>query len=154
MEHRANIRPHRLHQGDELGLGIADQNIIIGVQHEKGDQLLCTEGFAGAGNAQQKGRLVQQIGLVHHDEIMADGVFSKVDTALVHDLLYLEGDEHGQALGGQCAEGVDATGADGQNGVEAVKLLELQNSQLAHVLSRHRQHSVRVLVELLFAVGG
>lgn len=98
--------------------------------------------------------MVQQIGLVHHDEIVADGVFSKVDAALVHDLLHLKGDEHGQTFGGQCAESVDAPGSDGQNGVEAVKLLELQNSQLAHVLSRHRQHSVRVLVELLFAVGG
>ena len=62
---------------------------------------------------------------------MGNGVLSEVDAAPVHDLLHLEGHEHGQTLGGQGAEGVDLPGADGQDRVQTVDLLVFQHRQLA-----------------------
>ena len=100
MDDRADVLAHSLHQRGKLALRVADQNIVVGVEHEEGDQLLGIERLAGAGDAQQKGRLIEQVFLVAHDKVVADGVLSEVDTALVHDLLHLKGNEHGKALGG------------------------------------------------------
>ena len=85
---------------------------------------------------------------------MGDGVLSEVNAALVHDLLHLKGHEHGKALGGQGAEGVDAAHTDRQRGIQTVKLLELQCCHLAHVLSRNSQNCLGVAVQLFFGFCG
>ncbi len=85
---------------------------------------------------------------------MGNGVLSKVNAALILDLLDLEGDEYRQAFRGEGAEGVDFPHPNGQGGVQAVKLLELEHRKLAHVLSRHREHRFGVAVKLLLGVGG
>ena len=124
------------------------------MEHKKRDQLLGAEGLARAGDAQQEGRLVQKVRLVAHDEVVGNGVLSKVNAALILDLLYLEGDEYRQTLGGEGAEGVDFPHPDGQGGVQAIKLLELEHRKLAHVLSRHGKHRFGIAVKLLLGVGG
>ena len=50
MDHGPHI-PHSLHQRGVLPFGITDKNIVLGVQHQKGHQLLGREGLARAGNA-------------------------------------------------------------------------------------------------------
>ena len=99
VDHGTHI-PHGLHQRGVLPFGITDKNIIIGAQHQEGHQLLGGEGLAGTGNAQQECGLVQQILFVAHDEVVGDGIFSKIDAALVHDLLNLKGHEHRKTLRG------------------------------------------------------
>ena len=61
---------HRLHQRCILAFRVADENIVVGIQHKEGNQLLGREALAGAGNAQQKRRLVQEVCFVAHDEIV------------------------------------------------------------------------------------
>ena len=95
---------HRLHQRRILAFGVADQDIVIGVQHEEGNQLLGREALAGAGNAQQKRRLVQKVCFVAHDEVVGDRVLTEIDTTLIHDLLHLERHENREALGGNGSE--------------------------------------------------
>ena len=58
---------------------------------------------------------------------------SKVNAALILDLLDLEGDEYGQGFRGEGAEGVDFPHPDGQGGVQAIKLLELEHLSLIHI---------------------
>ena len=131
----ADVAAHRLHQRGELALRVTDENIIIGVEHKKGNQFLGREGLAGTGNAQQESRLVEQVGFVAHDKVMGNSVFSKVDAALVLNLLHLKGHEHRKALRSQGTERIDLPAADGQHCIQTVKLLEFQHRHLAHFLA-------------------
>ena len=153
VNHGAHIA-HGLYQRGVLTFGIADQNIILGVQHQKGHKFLGREGLAGTGNAQQERGLVQQILLVAHDEVVGDGVFSKVDTALVHDLLHLKGHEHRKAFRGQGTEGIELPGANGKHSVQAVHLLIFENRHLAHPLPCGGENGIRIRIQLLLGVGG
>ena len=83
---------------------------------------------------------------------MGNGVLPEVDAAPVHDLLHLEGHEHGQTLGGQGAEGVDLPCPDGQDRVQTVDLLVFQHRQLAP--PGQGAYLLRVGVKLLLGVGG
>ena len=56
---------------------------------------------------------------------MGNGIFSKVDTALVLDFLHLKGHKHGKALGGEGTESIDLSCANGQHRIQAVCLLVL-----------------------------
>ena len=143
---------HRFNEGGVLPLRVCYENIIVRVENEERDFLLDTERLAGAGNAQPEGGLIEQVCLVAHNKVVGNGVLPEVDAAPVHDLLHLKGHEHGKALGGQGAESVDLPGADGQDGVQAVKLLVFQHRQLAP--PGQGAYFFRVAVKLLFAVGG
>ena len=150
-DHGADIA-HRFNERGVLPLRVCYENIIVRVENEERDFLLDTERLAGAGNAQPEGGLIEQVCLVAHNKVVGNGVLPEVDAAPVHDLLHLKGHEHGKALGGQGAESVDLPGADGQDGVQAVKLLVFQHRQLAP--PGQGAYFFRVAVKLLFAVGG
>ena len=95
--HRRFFSAQGFDQCAKFSLRVADQDVVIGVirvEHEERNQFLCTEGFACAGYAQQKGRLVQKVRLVAHDEVVGNGVLSKINAAFILDLLHLEGNEH------------------------------------------------------------
>ena len=153
MDHGTHI-PHGLHQRGIFPFGIADKNIVLGVQHQEGHQLLGREGLAGAWDTQQECGLVQQILLVAHDKVVGDGIFSKVDTALVHDLLDLKGHEHRKTFCGQGAEGVEFPGANGQDCVQAVHLLILEDRHLAHALPSGRENGIRIHIQLFLGIRG
>ena len=153
MDHGTHI-PHGLHQRGIFPFGIADKNIVLGVQHQEGHQLLGREGLAGAWDTQQECGLVQQILLVAHDKVVGDGIFSKVDTALVHDLLDLKGHEHRKTFCGQGAEGVEFPGANGQDCVQAVHLLILEDRHLAHALPGGRENGIRIHIQLFLGIRG
>ena len=152
-DHRAEIA-HSFDKRRVFSLGVADHNIIVGVQNEESNQFLCRERLTGTGNAQQKSGLVQKICLVAHDEIVGNGIFTEVNTALIHDLLHLERHQHRQALRGEGSERVDFPRPDGQHRVQSIRLLILQRCHLAHVLSRRRQHRFRIQVQLFLGVCG
>lgn len=63
---------------------------------------------------------------------MGDGVLAEVDTALVLDLLDLEGHEHCQGFGGESAEGIDFPYSDGEDCIQPIQLLILEDRHLAH----------------------
>ena len=83
---------------------------------------------------------------------MGDGVFSKVDAALVHDLLDLKGHEHRKAFRGQGAESVELPGANGQHGVQTVHLLVFEDSHLAHPLPGSGENGIRIHIQLLLGI--
>ena len=157
MDHGSHVPAQRLTQRTKFIFGIANQNIIVGivrVQHQKCNQLFGAEGFTGPRYAQQESRLIQKVCLVAHNEIVGNGVLSEVDAALVLNLLHFEGNEHRKALGGKGAERIDFARPNGQRGVQAVELLELQCGKLAHMLAGNGKNRLSIAVKLLFGVGG
>lgn len=135
-------------------LGVADKDAIIGVEDDPRQHLLGHEGLAGAGHAEEHGGLVHQICAVDQDWIMADGVLPEVDSARVHDLHNAEGNENGLTLGDQRPVAFQLPGADGQDRVQAVQLLEFQDRHLAHLSLGGGQQSLGLPVQLLLGVGG
>ena len=131
----ADVAAHCLHQRGKLTLRVTDENIIIGIQHEERNQFLGRKRLAGTGNTQQESRLIEKIGLVAHDKVVADCVLTKVNTTLVLNLLHLKGHEHRKALRSQGTERIDFPRADGQHRVQTIKLLEFQHRHLAHLLA-------------------
>ena len=85
---------------------------------------------------------------------MGDGIFSKVDTALVQDLLNLKGHEHRKAFRGQGAEGVELPGANGQDCVQAIHLLIFENRHLAHALPGGGENGIRIHIQLFLGIRG
>ena len=155
--HRRFLPTQSFDECAKFSLRVADQDVIIGVirvEHEERNQLFGAEGFTRTGYAQQEGRLVQEVRLVAQDQVVGNGVLSKVNAALILDFLHLEGDKHSQGFRGKRAEGVDFPHPDGQCSIEAIKLLELEHRKLAHMLSRHGEYGFGVAVKLLLGVGG
>ena len=138
----------------ELVFRVADQHIVLGVENQKSDKLFCGKGFARTGNAQQESRLIEKICFVAHNEIVRDGVFSEINTALVLHLLYLERHKHRKAFGSESTKRIDFSCTDRENRIQAVELLELQNGKLAHMLSCNGQHRFGVAVKLFLIVCG
>ena len=58
MDHCADVAAHCLHHWGKFSFRITDQNVVLGIENQKGNQFLCGEGLAGTGYAQNKGRLV------------------------------------------------------------------------------------------------
>lgn len=83
-----------------------------------------------------------------------NGVFSKVNAALVHDFLNLKGHKHRKAFRSQGTEGVELPGANGQHGVQAVHLLILEDRHLAHALPSGRENGVRIHIQLFLGICG
>ena len=152
-DHRAEIA-HSFNKRRVFSLGVTDQNVIVGVQNEEGNQFLCRERLTGAGDTEQECGLVQEICLIAHDEIVGNGIFTEVNAALIHDLLHLERHQHRKALRGESSEGIDFSRTDGEHRIQSIRLLILQRRHLAHVLSRCRQHRFRIQAQLFLGVCG
>lgn len=86
--------------------------------------------------------------------VFDNGVFPKVDTAFVHDLLHLKGHEYREAFRGQSAEGVEFPGANGQDCIQTVHLLIFEDGHLAHPLPGSGENGIRIRVQLVLCVGG
>ena len=157
MGHRRFFSPQGFDQCAKFSLWIANQDVVIGiirVEHKERNQLFGAERLARARYAQQEGRLVQEVRLVAHDEIVGNGVLSKVNAAFILDFLYLEWNEYRQTLSSKGAKSIDFPRPDGQGRVQAIELLELEHRKLAHMLSSHGEYGFGVAVKLLFGIGG
>ena len=155
--HRRFFSAQGFDQCAKFSLWVANQDVVIGiirVEHEKRDQFFGAEGFTRTGYAQQEGRLVQKVRLVAHNEIVGNGVLSKVNAAFILDFLYLEGNKHGQRFRSKSAKRIDFPHPDGQGGIQAIKLLELEHRKLAHMLSSHGEYGFGVAVKLFFGICG
>ena len=124
-----------LHQRRVFCLRIADDHIVIRHQEGIGDLALGAERLTGTGYAENERITVKQVTTVGDDHIVADSVLTVVDTTLVTDLLNLERHKDRETLRGERSQHVDFPAPDGQNGIEPVHLLKLQNSELTEVAS-------------------
>ena len=140
----ANSEPDRrstqsLDQRGIFTLWVQNDNVIISGKSDSNDQQFCKEGLAGAGDTQQHHGLIQKVFHVAQNQIVGDGILSKVDAARFLDLLHLKGHECCKAFCGHGAEGIDLPGANGQSGVHAVKLLIAHDCHLAHMVGSYFQ---------------
>ena len=136
-----------------LPLGVYHNNIVVGVQCHKADLLLGHHGLAAAGHAHIQAVSVEHRVAVADDEVAGHGVDAVVQTAGVHDLLRLKGQQHGGALRGQRPHSVDTPQTIGQHRVQRVLLLVLHNGELAAVGTANGGQGLRVLLQLLLVVG-
>ena len=123
-----------LHQGRILVLRVADDDIVLGHQHDKGDLPLAAHGFTAAGRAEHKAVGTAGLLAVQQDHVVGEGVEPVVHGVAAHEhLLGNEGDEHRQGRCGQAPFDLDTVEAQGQRGHQPVLLLEVQSGQKAVV---------------------
>ena len=126
---------------------------MVGIQPHEADLLLCHHGLTAAGHTHIKAVTVEHRVAVADDKVAGHGIDAVVQAAGVHDLLRLEGQQHGGALRGQRPHGVNAPQAVGQHRVQRVLLLVLHSGKLAAVGAADGGQRLRVLLQLLLAVG-
>ena len=106
-----------LHQGRILVLWVADDDIVLGHQHDEGDLPLAAHGFTAAGGAEHKTVGTAGLLAVQKDHVIGEGVEAVVHGVAAHEhLLGDEGDEHRQCRCGQAPFDLDAVEAQGQRG--------------------------------------
>ena len=136
-----------------LALRVYHNNIVVGIQPHEADLLLCHHGLAAAGHTHIEAVSVEHRVAVADDEVAGHGVDAVVQAAGVHDLLRLKGQQHGGALRGQRPHSIDTPQAVGQHRVQRVLLLVLHSGELAAVGAANGGQRLRVLLQLLLAVG-
>ena len=136
-----------------LPLRVYHNNIVVGVQCHKADLLLGHHGLSAAGHARIQTVTVEHRVAVANDEVARHGVDTVVQPAGVHDLLCLKGQQHSGTLRGQRPHSVDTPQAVGQHRVQRVLLLVLHSGKLAAVGTPDGGQRLRVLLQLLLAVG-
>ena len=148
-----DLAAQRTGQVTELAFRVEDQDVILGRQRDLHQFLFGAHRLAGPGHTQTERIAVEQLCAVGHDHILADGILTVVDTTRLQNFLRTERDQHGGALGGQRAQGLDAAQTVGQHGVEAVFLLPAQRREMAQMFASYRLQGLGITVELLLAVG-
>ena len=126
---------------------------MVGIQPHEADLLLGHHRFAAAGHAHIEAVSVEHRVAVADDKVAGHGVDAVVQTAGIHDLLRLEGQQHGGALRGQRPHSVDTPQTVGQHRVQRVLLLVLHSGKLTAVGTANGGQSLRVLLQLLLVVG-
>ena len=127
-----HLTAQSLHQGRILVLRVADDDIILGHQHDKGDLPLAAHGFAAAGGAEHKTVGTAGLLAVQQDHVIGKGVEPVVHGVAAHEhLLGDEGDEHRQGRSGQAPFYLDAVEPQGKAAHKPVLLLEVQPGQKA-----------------------
>ena len=123
-----------LHQGRILVLRVADDDIILGHQHDEGDLPLAAHGFAAAGRAEHKAVGTAGLLAVQQDHVVGEGVEAVVHGVAAHEhLLGDKGDKHRQGRSGQAPFNLDAVEPQGKAAHKPVLLLEVQPGQKAVV---------------------
>ena len=136
-----------------LPLGVYYNNIVVGIQAHEADLLLGHHGLAAAGHARIQAVAVEHRVAVTDDKVAGHSVDAVVQATGVHDLLRLKGQQHSGTLRGQRPHGVDTPQAVGQHRVQRVLLLVLHSGELAAVGTANGGQGLRVLLQLLLAVG-
>ncbi len=123
-----------LHQGRILVLWVADDDIVLGHQHDKSDLPLAAHGFAAAGGAEHKAVGTTGLLAIQQDHVVGEGVEAVVHGVAAHEyLLGDKGDEHRQGRSGQAPFDLDTVEPQGKAAHKPVLLLEIQPGQKAVV---------------------
>ena len=129
-----HLTAQSLHQGRILVLRVADDDIILGHQHDKGDLPFAAHGFAAAGGAEHKTIGTTRLLAVQQDHVVGKGVEAVVHGVAAHEhLLGDKGNEHRQSRCGQAPFDLDAIEPQGKAAHKPVFLLEVQPGQKAVV---------------------
>src|SRR5699024_4349201 len=123
-----------LHQGRILVLRVADDDVVLGHQHDKGDLPFAAHGFAAAGRAEHKAVGTAGLLAVQQDHVVGEGVEPVVHGVAAHEhLLGDEGDEHRQGRCGEAPFDLDTVEAQGKAAHQPILLLEVQPGEEAVV---------------------
>ena len=91
-----------LHQGRILVLRVADDDVVLGHQHDKGDLSLAAHGFSAAGCAKHKAVGTAELFAVQQNHVVGEDVEAVVHGIAAHEyLLNDEWDKHRQGRCGQ-----------------------------------------------------
>jgi len=111
-----------------LTFWVADDNIIVCHEERIADLTLCTEGFTGAGGAQNQTVGVLQLFAVHHDEVIGQGVQAIIQAfpAVVEQLLRGERHKNCRAAGGKTPLDLDLAVCQRQAAHHPLLLLKIK----------------------------
>ena len=77
-----------------LTFWVADDNIIVCHEERIADLTLCTEGFTGAGGAEDQAIGVLQLLPVHHDQVVGQGVQAVIQAFFARLVKFLCGERN------------------------------------------------------------
>ena len=111
-----------------------------------GDFALCGERLSAARYTEDKAISVKQLRAVGKNHVFADDILPIKNTLCVSDFLYAERDLNGKGFGNQSTEDIQFLYACGKHCMQSVKLLKLQDCDLADTLPRKFLHGFCLLV--------
>ena len=147
-----DLAAQRPHKGRILSLRVNDDNVGVTGKHLIDDLALGGKGLTTARNAENKLVAIQELPTVCDNHILGDDILTVVNAVGMANVLHPERNKDRKALRGQCAERLDLADTEGHRRIQSVKLLELENTELAKVLSRCGKQSFCVIVKLLLGV--
>ena len=116
------------------------------------DLAFCGKGLTTARNTENKLVAVEELSAVCDNHIFGNDILTVVNAIGMANVLHTERDKDRKALCGQSTERLDLADTEGHRRIQSVKLLELENTELAKVLSRCGKQSFCVIVKLLLGV--
>ena len=128
--------------------------MVVGGDDENHNEHLRQKGLAASGNAQDEARLVHQQRPVNGNQVPGDGIDAEVQSARVLNFLHLEGHEDRQGFRIQRAVHLGFPGTKGQDGIQAVHLLEGQGCNLAQAVDGTGNDALRFPVQFFLGIGG
>ena len=116
------------------------------------DFILCSKRFTTTRNTENELVAVQKLSAVCDDHILGNNILTVINAVGMANILHSERDKDRKALCGQSTERINLADTEGHRRIQSVKLLELENTELAKVLSRCGKQSFCVIVKLLLGV--
>ena len=139
-------------KGRILSLRVNDNNVCVAGKHLIDDLAFCGKGLTTARNTENNLVAVEELSAVCDNHIFGNDILTIVNAVGVANVLHTERDKDRKTLCGQSTERLDLAYTEGHRRIQSVKLLELENTELAKVLSRCGKQSFCVIVKLLLGV--
>ena len=99
------------------------------------DFILCSKRFTTTRNTENELVAVQKLSAVCDDHILGNNILTVINAVGMANILHSERDKDRKALCGQSTERINLADTEGHRRIQSVKLLELENTELAKVLS-------------------
>ena len=124
-----------LHEGEILGFGVADDDVILGDEEGVRHFTLGGEGLTGTGRTQNQPVGVLELLAVHHDHVVGQRIQPVVESfAALKKLLRGKRHENRRAGSGQSALNFHLIDADRQRGHQPFLLLEVETLERTVIL--------------------
>ena len=139
-----------------LTFWVADDNIIVCHEERIADLTLCTEGFTGAGGAEDQAIGVLQLLPVHHDQVVGQGVQAVIQAFFARLVKFLCGErnEDCRAAGSQSPLDFDLAVSQRQTAHQSLLLLVVQSAQVAVVLLGNTGCLKNIVFQFLLSPAG
>ena len=145
-----------LHQRSVLTFWVADDNIIVCHEERIADLTLCTEGFTGAGGAEDQAIGVLQFLPVYHNQVVGQSIQAIIQAFFAGLVQFLCGkrDKNCRAAGGQTSLDLDLAVCQRQAAHQPLLLLKVQSAQIAVVLLGNGAGLKDVVFQFLLRASG